>query len=64
MYVGMDLRENLRQPDGAHRFSRKFRRKRNLHLLVKRKKSRKLRLRLRLRLRVDLRPLVKLAQER
>ena len=38
MYVGIDLRENLRQPDGARRFSRKFRRKRKLHLLVKRKK--------------------------
>ena len=38
MYVGIDLRENLRQPDGARRFSRTFRRKRKLHLLVKRKK--------------------------
>ena len=37
-YFGIDLRENLRQPDGARRFSRKFRRKRGLHLLVKRKK--------------------------
>ena len=37
MYVGIDLRGNLRQPDGARRFSRKFRRKRKLYLLVKRK---------------------------
>ena len=37
-YVKIDLRENLRQEDGARRFYRKFGRKRKLHLLVKLKK--------------------------